>query len=143
MRLILVEHGGERVCGDSAVFGARSPEWAENAFQRVGVPRLAVVAARLCDESQGRFHWNYEYSTFGPFEPGSGYDVFVCAEDMDDAPPGQFRRMSDLLCCSFYGGFVRCVKPAIAFDLNRRRASAARREEALDNSTSDQRANSR
>jgi hypothetical protein len=132
MRLILVEHGGEHVCGDSAVFGRRSPEWAENAFQKVGVAQLAVVAARLCDESHGRFRWNYQYSTFGPSKPGGGYDVFVCAEDMDEAPPERFRKMSDLLCCSFYAGFVRCMKPAIAFDINRRSSSAGKRGETIE-----------
>lgn len=120
MRLILVEHGGECVCGDSACFASRSPEWAENTFQKVGVGKLAVIAARLLDESEGRFRWNYQFSSFGPCERGGGYDVFVCAEEMDDTPPECFSEMSNVLCRCFYMGFVRCLKPVIPFDLNRR-----------------------
>lgn len=125
MRLILVEHGGEVVRGDTAVFAARSAEWAENTFQRVGVAELAVIAARLCDESEGRPHWNYEYSTFGPYERGGGYDVFVCAEDMDAAPPEHFLELANILCCAFYVGFVRCLKPVIPFKVRRESAKSA------------------
>lgn len=122
MRLILVEHGGECVCGDSAHFASRSPEWAENTFQKLGVAKLAVIAARLLDESEGRFRWNYQFSSFGPCERGGGYDVFVCAEEMDEAPSECFSDMSNVLCRCFYMGFVRCLKPVIPFYLNRRNA---------------------
>ncbi len=119
MRLILVEHGGERVCGDSAVFAARSPEWADNTFQRAPVGELAVVAARLLDESEGRFRWNYQFRLFGPCERG-GYDVFACAEDMDDAPPDDLQNITEVYCRCFYIGFVLCLKPVIPFHLKRR-----------------------
>lgn len=120
MRLILVEHGCERVCGDSAAFAARSPEWAENTFQKPRVARLSVLAARLLDESEGRFRWNYQFAHFGPFEPGGGYDVFACAADLDEAPCECFREMPNVLRSCFYVGFVRCLKPAIPFDRTRR-----------------------
>ncbi len=132
MRLILVEHGGECVRGDSALFASRSAEWAENTFQKVSVSKLAVVAARLLDESEGRFRWNYHFSSFGPFERGGGYDVFVCGEDADDAPPESFGEVSHVVCRCFYVGFVRCLKPVVPFDLNRRSSIAGKREEALE-----------
>lgn len=126
MRLILVEHGGECVRGDSALFASRSPEWAENTFQKVSVSKLALTAARLLDESEGRFRWNYHFSSFGPCERGGGYDIFVCPEDVDEAPPECFREMSNVVCRCFYMGFVMCLKPVIPFGLNRRKTAATR-----------------
>lgn len=130
MRLILVEHGGERVFGDSAVFAARSPEWAENTFQGAGIAKLSVIAARLLDESDGRFQWNYEFAPFGPDERG-GYDVFMCAEDLDEAPPQCFREIPSVLCRCFYMGFVFCLKPVIPLDPRKRAAKAEKRPEPL------------
>lgn len=119
MRLILVEHGGECIRGDSAIFATQSPEWAENTFQEVSVAKLAVIAARLLDESEGYFRWNYQFSSFGPSERGVGYDIFVCPEDLDEATPDWFREVSNVVCRCFYMGFVRCLKPVIPFNLSR------------------------
>jgi hypothetical protein len=128
MRLVLVEHGGERVFGDSAVFAARSPEWAENTFQRAGIAKLSVIAARLLDESDGRFQWNYEFAPFGPGERG-GYDVFLCAEDLDEAPPHCLQEFSNVLCRCFYMGFVYCLQPVIPLEPRKRSANAEKRAE--------------
>lgn len=129
MRLVLVEHGGERVCGDSAFFAARSPEWADNTFHKVGIAKLALMAARLLDESEGRFLWNYQFAAFGPCQRG-GYDVLACAEDLDEAPAQCFLDASDVFCRCFYMGFVLCLKPVIPFNLNRRNKRPSKQERA-------------
>lgn len=124
MRLVLVDHGGERVRGDSAVFAARSPEWAENTFLKKNVAQLAIVAARVFDESEGRFRWNYHYSPFGPFEKCQGYDVFACAQDLDDAPACRYLQLSNVICECFYVGHVRCIPPVVSLHSRRMRAAA-------------------
>ncbi len=123
MRLVLVEHGGERVRGDSAVFAARSPEWAELTFLKTGVATLSIIAARLFDESEGRFLWNYHYSSFGPLEQCEGYDIFACSQDLGDLPAAHFEQISNVMCECFYVGHVRCVPPVVS--LHGRRIQSA------------------
>lgn len=114
MRLVLVEHGGERVCGDTAHFAARSAEWAENTFQRVSVSHLATIAARLLDESEGRFLWTYQYAPFGPRD-GVGYDIFGVADQLEAEPEARFSHITEVVEKCFYFGFVRCARPAVPF----------------------------
>lgn len=123
MRLVLVDHGGERVRGDSALFAARSPEWAESTFRGMSVAQLSLIAARLLDESEGRFCWRYHYSSFGPPRTGGGYDVFSCANDLDEAPIGRFEDLSNIMCECFYAGHVLCIPPVISLHARRRRSS--------------------
>ncbi|WP_363349575.1 hypothetical protein [Methylocystis echinoides] len=125
MRLVLVDHGGERIRGDSARFAARSPEWAECTFREVGVAKLSLMAARLLDESEGRFSWRYQYSSFGPARRGGGYDVFSCSDDLDEAPPAHFEDISNVMCECFYVGHVHCIPPVISLHSRRRAAKAA------------------
>jgi hypothetical protein len=113
VRLVLVDHGGERVRGDSAVFAANSAEWAELTFGKLSISHLAPVAARLLDEHEGRLRWRYEYHSFGPLRSGAGYDVFACARDREVFGPEQFRCLSDVISGCFYMGFVACFAPAI------------------------------
>ncbi len=122
MRLVLVEHGGERVRGDSAVFAARSPEWAELTFLKTSVATLSIIAARLFDESEGRVLWNYEYSSFGPLEKGEGYDIFATSQDLDDLPAAHFEQISNVMCECFYVGHVRCIPPVVSLHRHRRQS---------------------
>lgn len=128
MRLVLVDHGGERVRGDSAFFAARSPEWAESTFRGMGVAQLSLMAARLLDESEGRFCWRYHYSSFGPARLGGGYDVFSCADDLDEAPVSRFEDISNVICECFYVGHVRCIPPVISLHSHRRRSNPIHHE---------------
>ncbi|MGJ0507783.1 MAG: hypothetical protein ACR652_11820 [Methylocystis sp.] len=130
MRLVLVEHGSERVRGDSAVFAASSCVWAENAFLNVGVSKLSVVAARLFDESEGRLRWNYEYSPFGPLEKGEGYDIFACSHDLHEAPPVHFEDLANVFCECFYVGHVRCIPPVVSLQSHRSRRAEAEKARA-------------
>lgn len=129
MRLLLVDHGGERVRGDSAVFAACSPEWADCTFRNMGVAHLSLVAARLLDESEGRFSWRYQYSSFGPACRGGGYDVFSCAPDRDEASPAHFEDISNVMCECFYLGYVFCIPPVISLHSRRRQPGATHAEE--------------
>lgn len=125
MRLVLVEHGGERVRGDSAAFAARSPEWAENTFRNIGVAKLSVIAARLFDESEGRFKWNYLYSSFGPLRPGDGYDIFACGHDLDILPSVHFQDITNVICECSYVGHVLCIPPVVSITSRRRPSTTA------------------
>ncbi len=123
MRLVLVDHGGERVRGDSAAFAACSSEWADCTFRKFGVAQLSLMAARLLDESEGRFSWRYQYSSFGPARLGGGYDVFSCAHDLDEASLAHFENISNVVCECFYVGYVLCIPPVISLHSRRRRPS--------------------
>ncbi len=129
MRLLLVDHGGERVRGDSAVFAACSPEWADCTFRKIGVAQLSLMAARLLDESEGRFRWRYQYSSFGPARCGGGYDVFSCAPALDDASLTHFEDISNVVCECFYFGYVCCIPPVISLHSRRRRPPSSIRPE--------------
>ncbi len=78
-RLILVEGGSNVVLGDTSLFAANSREWKALAEANTGVDRLALVAARLFDKSQGRVVNSYEFSHFWA-EKGGGYDIFQVVE---------------------------------------------------------------
>jgi hypothetical protein len=123
VRLVLVDHGGERVRGDSAVFAANSAEWAELTFRKLSISHLAPVAARLLDENEGRLRWRYEYHSFGPLRTGAGYDVFACARDREVLGPEHFRYLTDVISGCFYMGFVASFAPAIPLKLFRDQAT--------------------
>lgn len=118
MRLVLVDRTSDRVCGDTAEFGAGSAMWAENTFRGVSLAHLSLVAARLLDESEGRCDWSYAFADFKPSDAVSGYDVFVVAEDAPEAVPEVFARglmvaQGPLLSGSQYVGHVRRARPVV------------------------------
>ena len=130
MRLVLIDHGGDRVRGDSVLFASGSAEWAENCFLNVSLEHLSLIAARLFDESEGRFRWRYRFSAFGPDRTGIGYDVFACCEDLEEAPPEALRVFSTVICCCAYVGYVACVPPAATLESRRAARSEAAKWQA-------------
>ncbi len=85
MRIVLIQHGGERVLGGCDTLDPRSVEFHKNALERVGPDELAVIAARWFDESEGQYYWDYRFAPFGPRDRKEGYDVFVCRYEADAA----------------------------------------------------------
>jgi hypothetical protein len=104
MRVVLVEHNGHRVCGNSAAFAAQSAEWAAISDSVASPEEKAIAAAKLLDESQGRPVWRYEFTTFGP-DHCDGYDVFFCPSPQDAED------VSTVVCCCQYVGCV-CRHPS-------------------------------
>jgi hypothetical protein len=130
MRIVLVDHGGESVRGDTAVFAARSAEWAANSSKSIG--HLSIVAARLLDESEGRRQWTYRFSPFGPRGPSAGYDIFACGDEWEDAAPESLKIISTVICRCSYMGYVHCTPPNVALGSRRRSAKDEHAREAID-----------
>jgi hypothetical protein len=116
MRVVLIEHGGERVLDRSGARDARSFELPNSAHAREDSDELAVIAARRFDESEGRYYWNYRFASFGPRDRGGGYEVFVCPDEPDDAAQDLLEDFGVVVTECFYAGYVRCVPPAILID---------------------------
>ena len=119
MRLILLDHGGDRVRGDSLTFASRSAEWAENCFLSVSLEHLSLIAARLFDESEGRFRWRYRFTAFGPEKIDKGYDVFTCCDELEEAPPETLRVFSTVICRCRYVGYVSRTPPVLSLAARR------------------------
>jgi hypothetical protein len=112
MRLVLVDAGSDRVCGDSAVFAARSAEWAENAFRDARIEDMSLIAARLLDERAGKLGWRYRFDPLGPVDDSS-YDVFVVNEDAESLPQlFDENSFPSLVTRSQFAGHVRRSPPA-------------------------------
>ncbi len=124
MRLVLVDRGSDRICGDTAEFAVNSAEWAENASRNVNVEHMSLIAARLLDESEGRRCWVYEFNCFRPLEITWGYDVFSVHEDAADNLPDVFHErskgaMAALLTHAQYVGYVNCAPPVVPMKARR------------------------
>jgi hypothetical protein len=116
MRVVLIEHGGERVLDGLSGRDARSFELPNGAHARKGPDELAVFAARRFDESEGRYYWSYRFTPFGPRDRCEGYDVFVCPGEDDDASQDRLEDFCVVVTQCFYAGYVRCAPPAILID---------------------------
>lgn len=113
MRLFLVEHGGDSVRGDSAIFTVGSAEWAELTFRGASIEELSRVAARLLDESEGNYRWTYAFDVFGPEGRSNGYDVFFCRGGGEQLSDDSLSDLSTIICCCEYIGYVRRAPPVI------------------------------
>jgi hypothetical protein len=113
MRVVLIEHGGERVLGDLAARDARTFELPKSAHAREDPDELAVIAARRFDESEGRYYWSYRFTPFGSRDRSDGYEVFVCLGQPDDAAQDRLEDFGVVVMECFYAGYVRCVPPPI------------------------------
>ena len=116
MRVVLIEHGGERVLDGLDTRDARSFELPKSAHAREDPDALAVIAARRFDESEGRYYWSYKFTPFGSRDRSDGYDVFVCPGEPDDAAQDRLEDFGVVVTECFYVGYVRCVPLAILID---------------------------
>ncbi|MDJ0447556.1 MULTISPECIES: hypothetical protein [Methylocystis] len=112
MRLVLVEWASDRVLGDTADFAKDSAEWADCAFREIALEQLAVVAARLFDESRGRRGWRYQFACFGRKE-NTTYEIFTVNEEEEEAifRPDASSIMQAVITRCAYAGFVRRKPP--------------------------------
>jgi hypothetical protein len=125
MRLVLVDRNSDRICGDTAMFAARSAEWAENSFRSIDVEHMSLIAARLLDESEGKRCWVYEFICFRPLDTTGGYDIFLVDEEMAEGVPEFFNAqddaaMSTLITLCQYVGHVSCAPPVLPMKAKRR-----------------------
>jgi hypothetical protein len=125
MRIVLIEHGGERVLEGLDALDARSVEPSKSVHGREASDELAVIAARRFDESEGRYYWDYRFTPFGPRDCRDGYDVFVCQHEPDDAAKEHLRDFGVVVTGCFYVGYVRCLPPPIVNDFRDSRSSDA------------------
>ena len=125
MRVVLIEHGGERVLDGLDARDARSFELPKSAHAREDPDELAVIAARRFDESEGRYYWSYRFTPFGSRDRSDGYDVFVCPGEPDDAAQDRLEDFGVVVTECFYAGYVRCVPPAILIDYRESHSNGA------------------
>jgi hypothetical protein len=112
MRLLLVDCRSDEILGDTAEFASDSAEWAECAFRKIGIEQLALVAARLFDESHGRFGWRYQFACFGRKER-TAYEIFAVNDEDEQgafscSDPSAF---ATVITNCVYVGFVRREPP--------------------------------
>jgi hypothetical protein len=124
MRVVLIEHGGERVLDGSNVLDARSVGLSKSAHECETTDALALMAARRFDESEGRYYWDYRFTPFGPRDRRDGYDVFVCHHEPDTPAKDHLKDFYVVATECFYAGYVRCLPPAILIDCRDSRSSA-------------------
>jgi hypothetical protein len=111
MRLVLVESVSDRVLGDTAEFAKNSAEWVECAFREIGFEHLAVVAARLFDESRGRYGWLYQFACFGRKE-NTSYEIFTVNEEEEAVfRADDSSAIGAVMTRCAYVGFVRRKPP--------------------------------
>ncbi|WP_442756248.1 hypothetical protein ACNHKD_06435 [Methylocystis sp. JAN1] len=130
MRLILVDAVSDLILADSLEFTKRCPEWNERALNGASTEDLAMLAARLFDEGEGRHGWSYTFHFFWPEQKLDGYDVFRLPELYNPADgcapdhaafgksrpnaPGSGRigaPFSGFVDHSQYEGYVKCIPP--------------------------------
>lgn len=116
MRIVLIEHGGERVLDGLDAPGSRIVELSVGAGDSDYREELPVAAARRFDESQGRYYWGYRFTPFGPPDRRDGYDVFVCRYDSDEAAKNRLNDFGVVVTECHYAGYVRCLPPTILID---------------------------
>jgi hypothetical protein len=116
MRIVLIQHGSERVLGNSDVLQPLHFEIPNNAHGREDPDKLAMTAVRRLDESEGRYYWDYRFTPFGPRDRIDGYDVFVCPHEPDDLAKDCFEDFGYVVTECFYAGYIRCLPPAILID---------------------------
>lgn len=113
MRLVLIEWGSDKVLGDTAEFAKNSAEWVECTFREIAIEQLAVVAARLYDESRGRRGWRYQFACFGRKE-NTTYEIFAVNEEEEEQEavfrPDDSSAIEAVMTRCAYVGFV-CRKP--------------------------------
>jgi hypothetical protein len=126
MRIVLIQHGGERVLGGCDTLDPRSVEFHKNALERVGPDELAVIAARWFDESEGQYYWDYRFAPFGPRDRKEGYDVFVCRYEADAAAKMRLQDFGVVATKCFYVGYVCRLPPVILIDYRQPRPSGVR-----------------
>lgn len=125
MRIVLIEHGGERVLDGLDALDPKSVELSKSAHGREAPDdELAVVAARRFDEREGRYYWDYRFTPFGPRDRRDGYDVFICQHEPGEAGSGHLRDFVVVVTECFYLGYVRCVPPVILIDCRDNRSSS-------------------
>ena len=131
MRVVLVGHGGERVLDGSDALDPRDTELSRITHERKAADELAVIAARLFDESEGRYYWDYRFTPFGPRDRREGYDVFVCQHERDVAAKDRLKDFGTVVTECFYVGYVRCLPPAILIDCRDNRSSGPHADRCL------------
>lgn len=123
MRIVLVEHGGERVL-DSPGVNELQTIWARRSDQKQeSADALALNAARQFDEREGRFYWEYQFAPFGPRDGKDGYDVFICRHEPDTTTKERLQDFGVVVTECFYAGYVRRLRPAILIDYRDRQFS--------------------
>jgi hypothetical protein len=114
MRLILIDNNSGYVFGDTAVFLAGSPEWRDDVSAAdYEIEPLALLAARLLDESAGRPGRAYPFVDCDPIDTSTGYHVYRADAEGHEAVPlvydGQNQAVIDAVAADCrYVGFVRC-----------------------------------
>lgn len=125
MRIVLIEHGGERVLDGLDAPGSRIVELSTDANESRDPKDLPIAAARRFDESKGRYYWRYSFTPFGPHDHRDGYDVFVCRYESDDVAKDRLKDFGVVVSECFYAGYVRCLPPAILVDSRDRHTAGA------------------
>jgi hypothetical protein len=117
-RLILIDNNSGYIFGDTADFAAGSAEWRDNnsgnASDQEG---LALLAARLLDQSIGESGRGYKFLSNDPRDTRTGYRVYRSdvrgSDQVGNITDGQDQEMVDAVerDCDFIG-FVEIVAAA-------------------------------
>ncbi|HEY8161241.1 MAG: hypothetical protein ACR650_03045 [Methylocystis sp.] len=111
MRLVLIDWASDTILGDTAEFARNSAEWAECAFREIAPEQLAIVAARLFDESQGKYGWRYQFACFGRKE-NTTYEIYMVNEEEETVfLPDDPSAIEAVMTRCAYVGFVRRKPP--------------------------------
>jgi hypothetical protein len=114
MRLILIDNGSGFIFGDTAEYLAGQSGWKDDASgDDQDLEPLALLAARLLDESIGEFGREYVFIAHNPRDTSTGYHIYRADEQGRQTLPlvddGQDQTMIEFVMenCP-YLGFVRC-----------------------------------
>jgi len=122
MRIVLIEHNGERVLDIFDATPTKGKEFSNRADEFRATKDRAVTAARRHDESEGRYYWDYKFMSFCPHDCREGIDVFVCPHEGAVPLDNRLNSFIAVITVCFYVGYILCQPPTILIGFRARRS---------------------